>query len=125
MTKLRNGLLLLMLLFPFTLKAQTESIPLSGTTWILEKDEMSGMGTHTALREKMTIRFLADGNWKSSAPILGITEGQWFTLQNGHSRLKLASGEIASIEEASNCCLKIIYKKGLSRFIWSWKKTGG
>lgn len=107
------------------LYAQTESISLSGTSWTLEKDEMSGMGTHSALKEKMTLRFLADGNWKSSAPIQGITEGQWFTLQTGHSRIKLASGEMASVEEASSCCLKIVYKKGMSRFIWTWKKTGG
>lgn len=65
---------------------------LTGKTWRIHSDEMSGVGVHTSLKENTEIQFFADGTWKSSQPVREASSGTW-QLENKERNLVMKSGD--------------------------------
>lgn len=50
---------------------------LTSKGWKIKNEVMSGVGTHNSLPKDTELTFSADGKWKSTQLIEGITEGTW------------------------------------------------
>lgn len=78
-TTMKNATFLIFCLcFSLSIFAQQSlSEKITNITWILQSDEMSGMGTHQSLANGTTLVLDAGGQWKSSNPINGLSTGSW------------------------------------------------
>lgn len=89
-------------------------------TWLLAKDEMSGMGKHTPLDKQTEISFSADGKWKSSHPILNTTTGTWEQTKKGKYLVHIGTRK-AEVEALSANQL-VLQLEGISNNVtWTWK----
>jgi len=90
--------------------------------WVLQSDEMKGLGTHLSLAEHTELEFLDNGTWKSSEPIKGSSDGKWTLLNNSQSlsmdfREEQVNFLILDLSEKS---LKLRHKKNAATFIYTW-----
>jgi hypothetical protein len=89
-------------------------------TWLLVKDEMSGMGKHTPLDKQTEISFSGDGKWASSHPILNTTSGTWEHTKKGKYLVHIGTRK-AEVESLSANQL-VLQLEGVSNNVtWTWK----
>lgn len=99
-----------------------ESALLTGKVWVLESDEMSGLGTHISLTDKTKLEFAADGTWKSSEPIKGVKQGKWTLMNNNRTLMMTFQNEEISylILELSEKTLQYRLKKNATTYTYQW-----
>jgi hypothetical protein len=105
-----------------TLQAQSPNPKkLSGVTWLLTADEMSGLGKHSSLDKDIHLEFTADGKWTTSHPLLNNqTKGSWETDKKGKLVIK-AGNKTAEIVSVADDKLEIVYNQGTSKVTWTWE----
>ena len=80
----------LSLCFSLSLFAQENlSKKITNITWTLQSDEMSGMGSHQSLAAGTTLVLDVAGQWKTSSPINGLSNGIWEVDKKGRLTLQL------------------------------------
>jgi hypothetical protein len=99
-----------------------EAALLTGKVWVLESDEMSGLGTHLSLTDNTKLEFTADGMWKSSEPIKGVKQGKWTLMNNNRTLVMTFQNEEISylILELSEKTLQYRLKKNATTFTYQW-----
>jgi hypothetical protein len=81
---MKTALVIIFLLSTILLQAQPkEATAFTGKAWILQSDEMKGLGTHMSLTDNTKLEFAAEGTWKSSEPMKGVKQGKWSLENNG------------------------------------------
>ena len=50
---------------------------LTAKTWRIHDEIMSGIGVHKSLPKDTEIKFMPDGTWQSTQPIMDTKEGSW------------------------------------------------
>lgn len=94
---------------------------LSGVTWLLSSDEMSGLGKHNSLDKDIHLDFAIDGKWTSSHPLLNNqTKGTWETDKKGKLVVKVGN-KTAEIVSVTDDKLVIVYDQGTSKVTWTWE----
>jgi hypothetical protein len=94
---------------------------LSGVTWLLTADEMSGLGKHSSLDKDIHLEFAADGKWTTTHPLLNNqTKGSWETDKKGRLVLK-AGSKTAEIVSLADDKLVIVLDQGTSKVTWTWE----
>jgi hypothetical protein len=99
-----------------------EATLLTGKTWTLQSDEMSGLGTHMSLTDNTKLEFATDGTWKSSEPIKGIKQGTW-SLENNNKTLVMdfqTEKMNYLILQLSETALHYQYKKNAATYKYKW-----
>lgn len=92
--------------------------------WMIQADEMSGLGAHTSLPKNTTLQFSPDGSWKSSHPFREDTSGQW-RLENNDQTLVMAGKEETrfSIRQLTEKNLQLRLKKNAATFTYTWVRN--
>lgn len=105
-----------------TLQAQQPNPKkLSGVTWLLTADEMSGLGKHSSLDKDIHLDFTADGKWTTTHPLLNNqTKGTWETDKKGKLVIK-AGSKTAEIVSITDDKLVIVYDQATSKVTWTWE----
>jgi hypothetical protein len=105
-----------------TLQAQQPNPKkLSGVTWLLTADEMSGLGKHSSLDKDIHLDFAADGKWTTTHPLLNNqTKGTWETDKKGKLVIK-AGSKTAEIVSITDDKLVIVYDQATSKVTWTWE----
>jgi hypothetical protein len=107
----------------YTIKAQHNRIPdILQVTWILEKEQMSGVGNHQSLPEKTTLVISPDYSWTASAPIGGRREGRWYETGKKSLVIKLADGKTADVQVLDDGRLMLSQTTGFSKTKIFWKR---
>ena len=99
-----------------------EASLLTGKTWVLQSDEMTGLGTHMSLTDNTKLEFAADGTWKSSEPIKGTKQGKW-SLENNNKTLVMdfqTEKMNYLILQLSETALHYQYKKNAATYKYKW-----
>ena len=91
--------------------------------WVIQGDEMSGVGVHSSLQKNTELQFLADGTWKSTQPIKNASSGKW-KLENDNRNLVISAGS----EETSYLILQLTekelqyrLKKNAATYTYKWR----
>lgn len=116
-------MLLLLAAGSFSAMAQSKKVG-SVTTgkWVLEKDEMKGLGTHHSIEKNTTLQFLENGNWISSHPIEGVSSGGWKKGDKGRIIMRFGEDKTAVVEDQTDCCITVVMKDGTRKLAWTWKR---
>lgn len=112
-------------LYTMSLKAQQNRIPdILNHQWVLEKETMSGVGTHQSLPENTLLLLRPDYTWTSSAPIEGVREGSW--RENGKESLTIAmaGNRKAELRVLDDGRLRLTIPSGLAKTTMYWKREG-
>jgi hypothetical protein len=120
---MRSLLAIVFVLFVNMAHAQSkEASLLTGKTWTLDSDEMTGLGTHISLTDNTKLEFAADGTWKSSEPIKGTKQGKWSLENNNKTLLMDFQTEKMNylILQLSETVLQYQYKKNAATFKYKW-----
>lgn len=120
---MRSLLVIAFVLLVGMARAQSkETTLLTGKIWTLQSDEMSGLGTHLSLTDNTKLEFAADGTWKSSEPIKGVTQGKWTLANNGRTLMMNFQNEEISylILELNEKSLQYRLKKNATTFTYQW-----
>lgn len=99
-----------------------EATFLTGKTWVLQSDEMRGLGTHLSLTDNTKLEFAADGTWKSSEPIKGTKQGKWSLEKNNKTLVMDFQTEKMNylILQLSETALHYQYKKNAATYKYKW-----
>ena len=112
----------LVLLAGITHAQSKEASLLTGKTWTLQSDEMTGLGTHMSLTDNTKLEFAADGTWKSTEPIKGTKQGTW-SLENNNKTLVMdfqTEKMNYLILLLSETALHYQYKKNAATYKYKW-----
>lgn len=118
-------IIMLFLLAAGSLTANAQSKaegPVTTGKWVLEKDEMKGLGTHHSIEKNTTLQFLENGKWISSHPIEGVSSDGWKKGDKGRIMMRFGDDKIAVVEEQTECCITIVMKDGTRKLTWTWKR---
>ncbi len=97
---------------------------LTSKTWKINNETMSGVGVHHPLPKDTEIKFMSNGTWQSSQPIMQIKEGTWELKKDNILLLKFGSET-----KFSKAKLLLLNDKALhyqtndkaARYIFKWK----
>ncbi|MCU0379769.1 MAG: hypothetical protein MUE58_01130 [Chitinophagaceae bacterium] len=112
-------------LYAMSLNAQQNRIPdILNHPWVLEKETMSGVGTHQSLPENTVLLLRPDYTWTSSAPIEGMREGSWRETGKESLTMAMAGNRKAELRVLDDGRLRLIIPSGLAKTTVYWKKEG-
>jgi hypothetical protein len=102
----------------------TNNEELTNRTWVIQNDNMSGIGVHHSLPKGTTIQFNTDGTWQASQLILNSKKGTWQWAEKTNLILKSTqSDEVRNYKvlllDKEN--LKLRYKKNMAAYTSDWK----
>lgn len=113
-------LVLILVALSSFVKAQEIDL-LTAANWVLTEDVMSGIGTHKSLTKNTELKFEDNGTWKSSQPILGVTEGTWKKDKKGETIMTFSNRQRAVVKNVTRQKLEIEYKAKGKKVFWKWK----
>lgn len=115
-------LITFLLITTFSMAQSKETAQLTNKVWVLQSDEMKGLGTHLSLTDNTKLEFAADGTWKSSEPIKGVKQGKWSIENNGKTLVMDFTNEKVSylILELTEKSLHYQLKKNVATYTYKW-----
>ena len=115
-------LITFLLITAFSMAQSKETAQLTNKVWVLQSDEMKGLGTHISLTDNTKLEFAADGTWKSSEPIKGVKQGKWSLENNGKTLVMDFTNEKVSylILELTEKSLHFQLKKNAATYTFKW-----
>lgn len=90
-------------------------------SWLLQSDEMSGLGQHTALHTDTHLDFSANGRWTSTHPLLGATSGTWQLSKKGVITMQLGQRKEAEVIRLTADLLVLRIRQATSTLTWTWE----
>lgn len=101
-----------------------KTVLLTSKTWKINNETMSGVGVHNSLPKDTEIKFIPNGTWQSSQPIMEIKEGTWELKKDNILLLKFGNET-----KFSKAKLLLLNDKELhyqtndkaARYIFKWK----
>lgn len=122
MAKLIMLLLAAMLFYCTTYTQETGTTQIVGKTWKLQKEEMSGIGTHTELPVGATLKIYSNKTWICTEAIDGYKNGSWEIDKNGYLKLSMGNEKATAYTE-NRGELRIVLKTLFTVRTLYWKQS--